>query len=62
MDHLPIPPSNTAYSTYQEEHKNRMDKGTSTSLRLTQNSLARKVVLANPDFLVPFEIYTDASK
>jgi hypothetical protein len=36
MDHLPIPPSNTAYGTHQEEHKIWMDKGTSTSLRLTQ--------------------------
>jgi hypothetical protein len=27
-----------------------------------KNSLARKVVLAYPDFSVPFEIYTDASK
>jgi hypothetical protein len=26
------------------------------------NSLAREVVLAYPDFLVPFEIYTDTSK
>jgi hypothetical protein len=32
MDHLPIPPSNTAYSIYQEESKIQMDKGTSTSL------------------------------
>jgi hypothetical protein len=36
MDHLPIPPSNTAYGTHQKEHKIQMDKGTSTSLRLTQ--------------------------
>jgi hypothetical protein len=27
-----------------------------------KNSLAREVVLAYPDFSVPFEIYTDASK
>jgi hypothetical protein len=27
-----------------------------------KNSLAREVVIAYPDFLVPFEIYTDASK
>ncbi len=36
MDHLPIPSSNMAYITYQEEHKIWMDKGTSTSLWLTQ--------------------------
>jgi hypothetical protein len=33
---LLLPPSNTAYSTYQEECQIWMDKRTSTSLRLTQ--------------------------
>jgi hypothetical protein len=32
MDHLPIPSSNTTYSTNQEERKIRMDKGSSASL------------------------------
>jgi hypothetical protein len=36
IDPLPIPSSNTAYVTYQEEYQIRMDNRKSTSLRLTQ--------------------------
>jgi hypothetical protein len=32
------------------------------AFNLLKNSLALEVVLAYPDFKVPFEIYTDASK
>jgi hypothetical protein len=39
---------------WTKEHQQAFD--------LFKNSLARKVVLAYPDFTVPFEIYTDASK
>jgi hypothetical protein len=39
---------------WTKEHQQAFD--------LLKNSLACEVVLAYPDFLVPFEIYTDASK
>jgi hypothetical protein len=39
-----------------------MDNRTSTSFNSLKNSLTHEVVLAYPDFSVPFEIYTDASK
>jgi hypothetical protein len=39
---------------WTKEHQQAFD--------LLKNSLAREVVLAYPDFTVPFEIYTDASK
>jgi hypothetical protein len=39
-----------------------MDNQTSTSFNSLKNSLAREVVLSYPDFSVPFEIYSDASK
>jgi hypothetical protein len=39
---------------WTKEHQQAFD--------LLKNSLARKVVLAYPDFLVPFEIYIDFSK
>jgi hypothetical protein len=39
---------------WTKEHQQAFD--------LLKNSLTRKVVLAYPDFLVPFEIYTDDSK
>jgi hypothetical protein len=37
---------------WTKEHQQAFD--------LLKNSLAHEVVLAYPDFLVPFEIYTDA--
>jgi hypothetical protein len=39
---------------WTEEHQQAFDS--------LKNSLAREVVLAYPDFLVPFEIYTNTSK
>jgi hypothetical protein len=32
------------------------------AFNILKNSLAHEVVLSYPNFLVPFEIYTDASK
>jgi hypothetical protein len=57
MDHLPIPSSTTALNVKFEwttEHQQ--------AFKSLKNSLAREVVLAYPDFSIPFKIYTDASK